>query len=313
MVKGFDYKVWVHLYYIFSYTTLLLLRCGDRARRTHTAQDFVEENNTSIQEAKCLIDIGLFLDKYPRWELATPHRTIILHEMFLHVMDRGWKVGRANGPLGHHSSVHDPSSKVDQSSMELVGHHTSRWEMRDIYQSIYLLRRTPGLPPCSTQSRKRVIWDILSSLEDQLCRCGHFTSIRNLGPKERQAGPNRRGSCEEALRVACQRALDTTKALRSNIKRLRQRRGRSRSHSRHCSHSRSHSRDCSWSRSQSMGHSRAQSQHCLQGNLWNVHPISPEGHPPGRRVTFRNPEAEMSSEGGTESYSMEPSVSDVET
>ena len=41
--------------------------------------------------------------------------------------------------------------------------------------------------------------------------------------------------------------------------------------------------------------------------------MSPEGPPPGRRVTFRNPEAEMSSKRGTESYSMEPSVSDVET
>ena len=150
-------------------------------------------------------------------------------------------------------------------------------------------------------------------LEDWLCRCGCFTSIRNLGPQERQAGPNWRSSCEEALRAAHQRALDTTKALRSNIERLRQSRGRLRSHSRHCSWSRSHSRDCSQSRSQSRGHCRAQSQCHLQGNLWNVHPISPEGSPPGRRVTFRNLEVEMSSEGGTKSYSMEPSVSDVET
>ena len=100
----------------------------------------------------------------------------------------------------------------------------------------------------------------------------------------------------------------------SDIKRIsRQRRGRSWSHSRNCSQSRSHSRNCSQSRSQSRGCSRAQSQHCSQGNLQNVCPVSPERPPPGRRVTFRNPEVETSSKGDTESYCMEPSVSDMET
>ena len=70
--------------------TLLSLRYGDRVQKTQAAQDFAEENNTSICEAECQIDIGLFLDEYPRWELGTPHRAIILHEMFLHAADRGW-------------------------------------------------------------------------------------------------------------------------------------------------------------------------------------------------------------------------------
>ena len=48
-------------------------------------------NNTSICEAECQIDIGLFLDEYPRWEIGNPHRAIILHEMFLHTTDRGRK------------------------------------------------------------------------------------------------------------------------------------------------------------------------------------------------------------------------------
>ena len=44
-----------------------------------------------------------------------------------------------------------------------------------------------------------------------------------------------------------------------------------------------------------------------------MHPISPKGPPPGKRVTFRNLEVETSSEGGTESYCTEPCVSDMET
>ena len=35
--------------------------------------------------------------------------------------------------------MYDPDSKADQSAMELVGYHMSRKEMRDIYQSVYLL------------------------------------------------------------------------------------------------------------------------------------------------------------------------------
>ena len=41
--------------------------------------------------------------------------------------------------------------------------------------------------------------------------------------------------------------------------------------------------------------------------------MSPDGPPSGRRVTFRNPEAELSSKRDAKDYSTEPSVSDMET
>ena len=89
------------------------------------AQDFAEANNTSIREAESLKDIRLFLDECPRWELGTPHRAIILHEMFLQAADRGQKEAEQLVHWGCHSSVHDPGSEADQSAMELVGYHTS--------------------------------------------------------------------------------------------------------------------------------------------------------------------------------------------
>ena len=85
--------------------------------------------------------------------------------MFLHTADRGKKEAEQMAHQGCHSIVYDPGSEVDQSAMELVGYHTSQGEMRDIYQSIYLLQRAPGLPPCGAQSRRKVIQDILSSLK----------------------------------------------------------------------------------------------------------------------------------------------------
>ena len=108
-------------------------------QRTRAAWDFAEVNDTSIRDAECQIDIGVFLDEYPRWELGTPHRAIILHEMFLHATDRGQKEVEQMVCQGHHCSVYDPGSKADQSAIELVGYHTSQREMRDVYQSIYLL------------------------------------------------------------------------------------------------------------------------------------------------------------------------------
>ena len=310
MVKGFGCNVWVHLHYIFSYTALLSLRYRDQVQRTWVAWDFAEENDMSIHEAEHQIDIRLFLDEYPRWELGTPHRAIILHKMFLHATDRGQKEVEWMVCQGHCGSVYDHGSEADQSAMELVGYHMSQREMRDIYQSIYLLWRAPGLPPCGAQSRRKAIQDILSSLKGQLHRCGCSATVRNLKSQEEKVGLNLHSSYEEALRVAHQRPLDIAEALMSNIKRLSQwRRGRSWIHSRNHSQSRSCSRTRSWSRS----HSRAQSQHHSQGNLQNVCPVSPDGPPPGRRVTFRNPEAEMSSERDTKNYSTEPSVSDMET
>ena len=117
--------------------------------------------------------------------------------------------------------MYDSNSEGDQSAMELVGYHTSHKEIRDIYQSVYLLQRAPGLPPCKTQPRRKAIQDILSFLKGQLHRCGCSTATgEREHQKEEQVRLNRRGSYKKALSVAHQRALDTAKALKSDIERL---------------------------------------------------------------------------------------------
>ena len=52
-------------------------------------------------------------------------KAIILHKMFLHTGDQGWKEAEQMVHQGCHGSVYDPSSKADQFAMELVGYHTS--------------------------------------------------------------------------------------------------------------------------------------------------------------------------------------------
>ena len=233
----------------------MALQYGDRVQRTQAAWDQAEENDISIREAEHQIDVRLFLDEYPQWELGTPHQFIILHEMFLHAAKRGQKEAECMVCWGCQGSMYDPDSEADQSAMELVGYHMSQKEMRDIYQSVYLLQRAPGLPTCRDQLRRKAIQDILSSLKSWLQRHGCSAAARELeSQEEEQVRLNQWGSYKEALRVAHQKTLDTVKALKSDTERLSQgRRDRSWTHSQSRIHSRtrSHSRARNHSRTRS--------------------------------------------------------------
>ena len=48
------------------------------------AHEHAKETGMSIRELERVVDSELFLDKYPRWGLGTPHSSVVLHEMFLH-------------------------------------------------------------------------------------------------------------------------------------------------------------------------------------------------------------------------------------
>ena len=37
------------------------------------------------------MDVDMFLDRYIRCEVGSPHQSIILHEVFLHAAEQGWK------------------------------------------------------------------------------------------------------------------------------------------------------------------------------------------------------------------------------
>ena len=108
--------------------------------------------------------------------------------------------------------------------MELVGYQTSCKEIQDTYHSVYLLRRSPGLPLCGAQQRGKVICDILSSLTSQLHRQGYPAATGEGQGSKNEWLPrlSRRESYKEALKAACQRVLETAAVLRSDIERLSQ-------------------------------------------------------------------------------------------
>ena len=154
---------------------------------------------------------------------------------------------------------------------------TSCKEIKDIYHSVHLLRRSPGLPHYGAQQRGRAIHDIVSSL----ISCLHWwvypaaTGEAQGSKDEWLPRLSRRESYEEALKAAHQRVLETTEALRSDIERLSQgTRDVPQTHSRSQirNHSRSHGR--SWSKSH------------LQSCSLGSQPGSPPRSQSRRRVTF---------------------------
>ena len=116
--------------------------------RAQVAHECAKETGMSYRELERMVDSELFLDEYPRWGLGTPHWSVVLHEMFLHATGQGQKEAECMCHQGCQGSVPKPEPGADLSAMELVGYRTSRKEMRDIYHSVYLLRRTPGTPSC---------------------------------------------------------------------------------------------------------------------------------------------------------------------
>ena len=130
--------------------------------KSQTAREWAIEVGLSFREAEQRVDAELFLDEYPRWELGAPHQSVILHEMFLHTAKWGQKEAERFICQGCQGSLPRPDLEVDQPAMKLVGYK----EIRDLYHSVYLLRRPPGPLLCGPQQRREAIHDILSSLRN---------------------------------------------------------------------------------------------------------------------------------------------------
>ena len=137
--------------------TLLTLTYGGRMEKTQEAYCRVEQDGLSFREAEQLVEAELFLDEYPRWNIESPHQSVILHEMFLHATSQGQKEAAHMYHWGCQGSIREPNSEADQSALHLTGYHTSRKELRDVYHSVYLLHRAPGFPSCREVKRRKAI------------------------------------------------------------------------------------------------------------------------------------------------------------
>ena len=215
--------------------------------------------------------------------------------MFLHTAKQRLKEVERFICQGYWQSLSKLDPEADTPAIKLVGYWTSHKEIRYLYHNVYLLRRSPGPPPCRPWQRQEAIQDILSPLRSHLHRqvCTAMSEEDQWGTavatpllvcqwESQSRSRKRKDLHDEALweaREAHQWVLEATHMLECNIKRLSQGvEGAQYLHPHSCSSS------------------------CLQSKSLDRcersldrHERSLSWHRPGRWVTFRDSEVEQDS------------------
>ena len=149
-------------------------------------------------------------------EVDSPHRLIILHEMFQHASGQGWKEAECMIHSGCQRGLPKLDPKADVSAIWLVGPQTSREEFKSLYYEVYKLQRLLGSPPRELE----LVAEVVSSLEDCLGQKGgklpqtteepDLIDVWPLGSRTSRRRRRRDASMERSLteaREAHQRAL----------------------------------------------------------------------------------------------------------
>ena len=131
---------------------------------------------------------------------------------------------------GCQSRVREPNSEEDQSTLCLIGYHTSQKELQDVYYSVYSLNRVPGFPSCSKVKRMRAIWEILSSLQERLQRWTPSADAEDI--PENKMDSVHLPTYEAALQDVHCKVIQTAVSLQDDLDSLNNKlRGRSWAHS----------------------------------------------------------------------------------
>ena len=202
------------------------------------------------------MDIDMFLNEYPHWEVEGLHHPLILQEMFLQAAhsrrEAEWMIswGCQHGLL--HLDL-----QVDISAIQSVGPQTSRKEIWHLYYQVYKQRRLPGSPPWGLEWADKLVRDIVSSLknclmwkEDELPRVAQAAHLmRNRTPWGERGITSTETQLPKA-REAHRRDLATTIPLEEKIEQL------SWSITRDCQDAHAPSQSWDWWRRRSQGWSR---------------------------------------------------------
>ena len=119
---------------------------------------------------------------------------------------------------GCQSCVREPNSEEDQSTLCLIGYHTSCKELRDVHYSIYSLNRPLGFPSCGEVKRMRAIQEILSSLQERLQRQTPSAEAKDV--PEHEMGLIPLPTYEVALQDVHHKVIQTATSLQNDLDRL---------------------------------------------------------------------------------------------
>ena len=215
----------------------------------------------------------MFMDGYIRWEVGSPHHSVILHEMLLYATEQGQKEAEQMIHWSHQHCLPKLNPQVDISAICLVEPQTRRKEFRDLYYEVYKLRSLQGSPLWGLEWIKKLAAKMVSSLKDLLGWKGGkpLWGLQEPGladvqpPRSKTPRRQRRDTSAERdlteVRESHWKALATMAALEEEIERL--------------------SQSLTWG--QLDVHAHSQSWNCQrrrsQGQNWRHHQVWPEESP----------------------------------
>ena len=138
----------IHLFYfLYSYHDLMVAKYGCKREKSQEAKRRSAEEQKPMWEMERAIDVDLFLEAQRQWAKDSPHRLIILHQMFLHAPSEGWKEAEQVVCQGHqqHMPQLDPEAGIP--AIQLVHLEIDREQLLELYLEVYKLHRLPGSPP----------------------------------------------------------------------------------------------------------------------------------------------------------------------
>ena len=202
-----------------------MLKYGSKRDKSLATKGWADRDGLLVWETEWLMDVELFLEGQARWEQASPHHLMMLHEMFQHALEQGQKEVEQMVCWGHWQGLPKLDPEVDISTIQLVGPQTSRKVIKSLYYEVYKLWRLPGSPPRDSE----LVAEVVSSLEvhqgwegskmPQTMRKPKLTDVRP--PRSRTPRRGRRdASVERSLtkvRGAHQKALAMVAPLEEEI------------------------------------------------------------------------------------------------
>ena len=107
-------------------------------------------------EMERAVDVDLFLEAQEQWAKDSPHRLIILHELFLHAAYKGQKEVEQVVHWGHHQYMPRLDPEAGIPTIQLVHPEIDREQLLELYLEVYKLHRLPGSPPGELAILKKI-------------------------------------------------------------------------------------------------------------------------------------------------------------
>ena len=138
----------IHLFYLlYSYHELMVAKYGCKREKSQEAKQRSAEEQKPMREMERAVDVDLFLEAQEQWAKDSPHRLVILHEIFLHAAYEGQKKAEQVVCRGCHQHMPRLDPEVGIPAIQLVLPEVDREQLLELYLEVYKLHRLPSSPP----------------------------------------------------------------------------------------------------------------------------------------------------------------------